>query len=197
MISQCLLEASETVCGWTSGGPPKQKETWWWNDEVDFHIKEKRRCWKSWQKGETTKEPYLEAKRRAKSAVYTARKSAQEAKFGDLRSSEQRNKIFKEARKMKNENQDIVGDKCVKNDDGNMAFDDKSKLAAWESHYKKLLNVEFPWDSSTLSDEPPIQGPPIWITKKMVLQALKKMKKGKAAGPSDITVEMILAGVMI
>ena len=119
-------------------------------------------------------------------AVYAARKNAQETKFGDLRGSEQRNQIFKEARKMKRENQDIVGDKCVKDDDGNMAFDDKSKLAAWKSHYEKLLNVEFPWDSSTLSKEAPIQGPPIWISKEMVLKALKQMKKGKAAGPSDI-----------
>ena len=29
---------------------------------------------------------------------------------------------------MKNENQDIVGEKCIKDDDGNLAFDDKSKL---------------------------------------------------------------------
>ena len=55
---------------------------------------------------------------------------------------------------MKSKYQDIVGDKCIKNnDDGNLAFDDKSKLAASKRPYKKLLNVEFPWDSSTLSEE--------------------------------------------
>ena len=56
---------------------------------------------------------------------------------------------------MKNENQDIVGEKCIKDDDDNLAFDDKSKLAAWKCHYEKLLNVEFPWDSNTLSEEQP------------------------------------------
>ena len=30
--------------------------------------------------------------------------------FGDLKSNDQRNQIFKEARRMKNENQDIVGE---------------------------------------------------------------------------------------
>ena len=61
---------------------------------------------------------------------------------------------------MKNENQDIVTEKCIKDDDDNQAFDDKSKLAAWICHYEKLLNVEFPWNSNTLSEEQPFQGPP-------------------------------------
>ena len=40
-IKTCLLNACDTVCGWTQGGKPKCKETWWWNDEVDSTIKEK------------------------------------------------------------------------------------------------------------------------------------------------------------
>lgn len=59
---------------------------------------------------------------------------------------------------MKSENQDIVGDKCIKDGDGNLAFDDKSKLADWKSQNEKLLDVEFPWDSSTLSEEQPFEG---------------------------------------
>jgi len=62
---------------------------------------------------------------------------------------------------MKDENQDIVGDKCIKDDNGNMTFDDKSKLDAWKCHYEKPLNVEFPWGSDSLIDSPPIQGSPI------------------------------------
>ena len=53
--------------------------------------------------------------------------------------NDQQNQIFEEVCSMKSENQDIVGDKCIKDDDGNLAFDDKSKLTAWKSHYKKLL----------------------------------------------------------
>ena len=51
------------------------------------------------------------------------------------------------------------------------------KLIAWKGHYEKLLNVEFPWDSNTLSEEQPLQGPPIRITNEMVSEALSKMKK--------------------
>jgi len=44
-----------------------------------------------------------------------------------------------------------------------------------------------------LIDSPQIQGPLIKITTEMVT----KMKKGKAAGPSGINIEMLLVGVKI
>ena len=52
------------------------------------------------------------------------------------------------------------------------------KKKAWKTYYERLLNVEFPWDSDSLPDEPRIHGPPIYITFKMVVSALKK--RGKA-----------------
>ena len=148
-IKSCLLNSCDTACGWTSG-QSRHKETWWWNNVVDKAVKEKRRLWKAWQNGES-KERYLAAKREAKSVVYAAKKSAQEQKFSNLENREGRNFVFKLAQKLKNENQDVVGDKCVKDDDGKLAFDDHAKLNAWKSHYERLLNVEFPWDKDSLA----------------------------------------------
>ena len=54
----------------------------------DCTIKEKRRLWKEWQKAEDKKK-YLLVKRKANSTVYAARKSAQEVKFGDIKSNDQ------------------------------------------------------------------------------------------------------------
>ena len=82
---------------------------------------------KKWKKGIKVKEEYLVAKRRAKSTVYFAKRSANDKKFGDLNSTEQRNLIFKMAHKMKDHNKDIIGVKCVKDQEGNMAFHDNSK----------------------------------------------------------------------
>ena len=125
--------------------------------------------------------------------------SKKEGKFSCLQSSEKPNLVILKAmirsfNRMKSYNQDIVVDKSIKDDDDNLVFDDKSKLRARKSHYKKLFNFEDPWDSSTLSEEQPLQGPPIRITTEMVSKALTKMKKGHAAGPSGLNVEMILAG---
>lgn len=49
------------------------------------------------------------------------------------------------------------------------------------------------WDPAHLSDEPPVEGPPIPITLDMVKKATSEMKIGKAAGPSGIVAEVIIA----
>ena len=95
--------------------------------------------------------------------------------------------IFRLANQMRKETVD-VGDKPVKNDTGEMLMSEEAKQSAWAEHYERLLNVEFDWDPDHLSNEPPLEGPPIPITIDMV-----KMKSGKAAGPSGIVVEMIKA----
>ena len=83
----------------------------------------------------------------------------------------------------------------MKNDAGEMSLSEDSKQKAWLEHYQRLLNIEFDWDPDHLSDEPPVEGPPIPITTDMVKKAtcISKMKAGKAAGPSGMVVEMIRA----
>ena len=120
-LKSCLLDATDSSCGWTKGGRKRKKETWCRNTDVDKAVNEKRKFWKIWQNG-GSKEDYLTAKRHAKRAVYIAKKAAQDAKFGNLDRAEQKNKLFREARKMKSENQDIVGDKCIKDDEGKLAW---------------------------------------------------------------------------
>ena len=111
-ISTCLTVACDKICGWTKGRSI-QRGTWWWDENVSNLIKNKRKLWKEWQKG-GSKELYLAAKRKAKSGMHRAKKVAQEQKFRDLNKTNGNNFIFKLAKRMKSENQDIVGDKCVR-----------------------------------------------------------------------------------
>ena len=90
-------------------------------------------------------------------------------------------------------NTDVVGDKPVKNDAGEMSMSEDLKQKAWLEHYQRLLNVEFDWDPDHLSYQSPVEGPPIPITIDMVKKAISQMKAGKAPGPSGIVVEMIRA----
>ena len=101
--------------------------------------------------------------------------------------------FFSLANQMRKENVDVVGDKPVKNDTGEMSMSEEAKQNAWAEHYERLLNIELDWDPDHLSNEPPLEGPPIPITIDMVKKAISKMKSGKAAGPSGIVVEMIKA----
>ena len=79
----------------------------------------------------------------------------------------------------------------MKNDSGEMSLGEDSKQKSWLEHYRRFLNVGFDWDTDHMSDEPPMEGPPIPITTDMVKRAIPQMKAGKALGPSGIVVEMI------
>ena len=93
------------------------------------------------------------------------------------------------AKRLKWDNVDAVGEKCFRNDGGNLILTVEDKRKAWQSHYQKLLNVEFPWNASNLNDETPAEGPAFIITTEIVSKAINKMKAGKAARPSGIAIE--------
>ena len=123
--------------------------------------------------------------------VHHARHEAEKVVYDgiDHKSSD----IFRLSNQMRKENVDVVGDKPVKNDDGEMSMNEEAKQNAWAEHYERLLNVEFDLDPHHLSNEPQLEGRPIPITIDMVKKAISKVKSGKAAGPSGIVVEMIKA----
>ena len=99
------------------------------------------------------------------------------------------------AKRLKQDNVDVVSEKCVRNDDGKLTLTVDDTLKAWQSHYQKLLNVEFLWNAANISEEDLVQGPAIKITSEMVSKAINKMKPGKAAGSSGVSIiiEMIKA----
>ena len=76
--------------------------------------------------------------------------------------------IFRLANQMRKMKVDVVGDKPVKNDAREMSMSEEAKQNAWAEHYKRLLNVEFDWDPDHLSNEQPLDSPPIPNTNDMV-----------------------------
>lgn len=192
-LKKILLGTTERVCGWTKG-PSQRRATYWWDENVDHVIKEKRQLWKEWKKGSCSKEKYTEAKKRAKRAVYDAKTKGDVEQFGNLSTNQNcRDNAFRIARQMVNQNKDIIGDACVKNDKGVLVFSETEKIQAWKEHYERLLNEEFPWNSSQLDMGTPKEGPAPWIDKEYIRSALSKMKSGKAAGVSGIVAEMLKA----
>ena len=189
-IKTGLLKTTEEVCG-TTWPHHWHRETWWWNEHVEKAIAAKRKAFKAWKAGKGTRASYDAAKRNARHAVHHARQEADKKVYEntDPKSSE----VYRLANQFRRENTDVVGDKPVKNDAGEMSMSEDSKQKAWLEHYQRLLNVEFDWDPDHLSHQSPVEGPPIPITIDMVEKAISQMKAGKAPGPSGIVVEMIRA----
>ena len=140
-----------------------------------------RKAFKAWKTGKGTRASYDAAKHIARHTVQHAHQEADKKVYENIdpKSSE----VYSH----------VVGDKQVKNDAAEMSMSENSKQKAWLEYYQRLLNVEFDWDPDYLSDEPPVEGPPIQITTDMVKKAISQMKAGKALGPSGIVVEMIQA----
>ena len=186
-LKDSLLQSTEQVCG-LSAKHQWRKQTWWWNDLVDGAVQEKRRCYKVWKRG-GSREEYNAAKRVAKRAVFHAKSEAEKVVLENI--DPKTADIYRLAKQMRRENQDVMGEKPVRNDAGTLSLDQKAKEEAWKQHYEKLLNVEFPWNPEDLSDEPPVEGPNEQITSEMIAKAVRKMGMGKAAGPSGIVAEML------
>ena len=76
-LRQCMVQEAEAVCG-RSKGPPRHRETWWWNDGIGEEMERKRRLflmWKNSKPGEEKKneEAYRKANKQVKRIRYKAK----------------------------------------------------------------------------------------------------------------------------
>ena len=157
-------------------------------DLVVEAVRKKRRCFKL-RKAGGSGAAYNTAKRTSNRAVHQARSEAEKVAVQkiDPRSGD----VYRLARQMRRDNQDVMGEKPVKNDAGKLSLDEEAKKEAWREHYERLLNVEFPWNPEDLSEESPVEGPSEPVALEMITKAISKMASGKAAGPSGIVAEML------
>ena len=100
-------------------------------------VKEKRRCFKLW-KARGSRAAYNTAKRASKRAVHEAKSETEKVALQKIDPTGKSADIY---RQMRRDNQDVMGEKPVKNDAGQMSLDEEAKRAAWQEHYECLLNV--------------------------------------------------------
>ena len=99
------------------------------------------------------------------------------------------NEIFRMAKQMVKERQDITGLNCIKGASGKVIVDDKGIKDSWKEYVEKLMNKENEWDHK-ISAEVKV-GPADCIRMDEVRAALKEMKSHKAPGLSGLVTEMI------
>ena len=91
-------------------------------------ITDKRQVFEAWKTGKGTRAPYHAAKRIARHAVHHARQEADKEIYKNIdpKSSES----YRLASQFRKEKADVVADKPVKNDAGEMSMTDDSKQKA-------------------------------------------------------------------
>ena len=185
-----VLKACDEVCG-KKKGRRDQGGTWWWNEEVKEAIARKKDAYKELGKNRTeeNKARYKNMKNRAKKVVAKAMKKEAEQEVRDL--CENPNKVYKSLRLMKQEGRDVEGGRCMRGSDGRLNFSEKDRGRVWKEHMERIMNEENEWDQKTEAEV--VEGPIKRVSQEEVVKAMGEMKAGKAAGPSGVSVEMIVA----
>ena len=85
----------------------------------------------------------------------------------------------------------MYGGDCMKDKDGRLVVSEKDCRKLWKEHKEKIMSVENEWDQMVEVDM--VEGPVEGVTDEKVMEAMNKMKLGKAAGPSEVNMDIIIA----
>jgi hypothetical protein len=143
-MATCVRKVASEVFGVSRGGKKEVKETWWWNDEVQRAIKEKKECFKCLHldKSATNIEGYRLAKRSAKRAVSVAKSQAFDDLYQRLGTKEGEKDIYRIARTRERKTRDINQIKCIKGGTDRLLVKDEEIKDRWREYFDKLFNGE-------------------------------------------------------
>lgn len=185
-----VLQACDETCG-TKRGRKSKGDTWWWNEEVKDVVLKKKTAFKAFcvNRCEVTRAYYKSMKRQAKKVIGRVKKKEIEKQMDDLH--EKPNEIFNFLRLMKREGRDVEGGRCMRGKDGILCFTTEDRGKVWKTHMENIMNEENEWDHMVEVDV--VEGPIEKVTQDEIIKAIKTMKPRKAAGPSEVSAELITA----
>jgi hypothetical protein len=178
----------------TKGDKRETKETWWWNENVQNAIKEKKECFRRMHLDRSVDnvERYKVAKKTVKRAVSEARGQMYDGLYQRLGTKEGEKDIYRMAKSRKRKTRDIIQIKCIKDATERLLTKDEDIKNRWRKYFDKFFNE----DSGSSSIELDISSDDLnrqfmsRIQESEVKDALKRMKGGKAIGPDGIHIEV-------
>ena len=188
--AEILRKTAETVLGVTFGKQKGDRETWWWNEEVQKSIKEKKEAKKAWDKtrNKNTKKVYKEKKSKAKKAVAMAKGRAFDDLYARLETKSEK-ELYRLARQRDRAGKDVQHVRVIKDENGNVMVNSKAVLKRWKEYFEKLMNKENNRDP--LTEEAEVVNKEVnCVSREEVKNALRRMKKGKAVGPDELPVKV-------
>ena len=142
--AEMLRKTAETVLGVTFGKRKGDREIWWWNEEVQESIKERKETKKTWDKirNENTKKIYKEKRNKAKKAVAMAKERAYDNFYARLKTKEGEKELYRLARQRNRAGKDVHHVRVIKNENGNVMVNSEAVLKRWKEYFEKLMNEE-------------------------------------------------------
>ncbi|KAK3558157.1 hypothetical protein QTP86_011880 [Hemibagrus guttatus] len=118
--AEVIRETGRKVLGVSSGRRKEDKETWWWNEEVQDSIQRKRLAKKKWDmdRTEENRQEYKELQRRVKREVSKAKQKAYDELYTRLDTREGEKDLYRLARQRDRDGKDVQQVRVIKDRDG-------------------------------------------------------------------------------
>ncbi|KAK3512201.1 hypothetical protein QTP70_000471 [Hemibagrus guttatus] len=189
--AEVIRETGRKVLGVSSGRRKEDKETWWWNEEVQDSIQRKRLAKKKWDmdRTEENRQEYKELQRRVKREVSKAKQKAYDELYTRLDTREGEKDLYRLARQRDRDGKDVQQVRVIKDRDGRVLTSEESVQRRWKEYFEELMNEENEREKR-VEGVNSVEQKVDKIRKDEVRKALKRMKSGKAVGPEDIPVEV-------
>ncbi|KAK3545667.1 hypothetical protein QTP70_009550 [Hemibagrus guttatus] len=189
--AEVIRETGRKVLGVSSGRRKEDKETWWWNEEVQDSIQRKRFAKKKWDmdRTEENRQEYKELQRRVKREVSKAKQKAYDELYTRLDTREGEKDLYRLARQRDRDGKDVQQVRVIKDRDGRVLTNEESVQRRWKEYFEELMNEDNEREKR-VEGVNSVEQKVDKIRKDEVRKALKKMKSGKAVGPNDIPVEV-------
>jgi len=193
-MATCIRKVASEEFGLSRGNRSEAKDTWWWNDDVQKAIKEKKVCFRRLylDRSADNIEKYKLAKKAAKRAVSEARGRAYEDLYQRLDTKGGERDIYKMTKIRERKTRDVDQVKCIKDEADQLLVKDEEIKHRWREYFDKLFNGENECSSIELDDsfDDTSRRFVRRIQESEVKEALKRMKRGKAMGPDCIPIEV-------
>ncbi|KAK3507331.1 hypothetical protein QTP70_014461, partial [Hemibagrus guttatus] len=189
--AEVIRETGRKVLGVSSGRRKEDKETWWWNEEVQDSIQRKRLAKKKWDmdRTEENRQEYKELQCRVKREVSKAKQKAYDELYTRLDTREGEKDLYRLARQRDRDGKDVQQVRVIKDRDGRVLTSEESVQRRWKEYFEELMNEENEREKR-VEGVNSVEQKVDKIRKDEVRKALKRMKSGKAVGPDDIPVEL-------
>ncbi|KAK3895134.1 hypothetical protein Pcinc_001149 [Petrolisthes cinctipes] len=187
--SGVILRVAREVLGGSTGKIIENKETWWFNEEVQQKTQLKKEAKKKHKqtREEADRVAYKQCNKEAKKAVAIAKAEAYDQLYNELETKEGQGKIFRLAKQRNKSTRDITHIRQMKDENGKVIRKESDIVERWKQYFEHLLNKEN--ERLIHGSGDPNHGMVRDISKDEVELSLKKMKSGKAPGQDMLPVE--------
>ena len=193
-MATCIRKVASEVFGVTKGSSGEPKDTWWWTEDVQKAIKEKKECYRSLfdDRSAVNIERYKVAKKTAKRAVSEAKGRAYDDLYRRLSTKEGEKDVYKMGRIRERKTRDLNQVKCIKDEMDQLLVKGQDIKQRWQRYFDNLFNGENETMDTQLDDSFDDLNRCFVrrIQESEVKEALKRMKGGKAMGPDGIPIEV-------